>query len=33
VLLTHMATGMLARRNEVRDRRCVLADDGLVLVV
>ncbi|HEU4377187.1 MAG TPA: MBL fold metallo-hydrolase [Hyphomicrobiaceae bacterium] len=33
VMLTHMATGMLARRSEVRDRRCVLAEDGLVLDV
>ena len=33
VLLTHMATGMLARRGEVRDPRCVLAEDGLVLDV
>jgi ribonuclease BN (tRNA processing enzyme) len=33
VLLTHMATGMLARRDEVRDPRVVLAEDGLVLEV
>ena len=31
VLLTHMAEPMLARRGEVRDRRCVLAEDGMVL--
>jgi ribonuclease BN (tRNA processing enzyme) len=33
VMITHMATGMLARRDELRDARCVLADDGLVLEV
>jgi ribonuclease BN (tRNA processing enzyme) len=33
VMLTHMATGMLARRGEVNDPRCVLAEDGLVLEV
>jgi ribonuclease BN (tRNA processing enzyme) len=33
VMLTHMATGMLARQSEVRDPRCLLADDGLVLEV
>jgi len=33
VLLTHMAAGMLARRGEVRDARCVLAEDGLVLEI
>jgi ribonuclease BN (tRNA processing enzyme) len=33
VLLTHMATGMLDRRAEVRDPRCVLAEDGLVLEI
>jgi len=33
VMLTHMATDMLARRNEVNDARCVLAEDGLVLDV
>ena len=32
-MLTHMATGMLARGGEVSDPRCVLADDGLVLDV
>jgi ribonuclease BN (tRNA processing enzyme) len=31
ILLTHMAAGMLARRHEVADPRCVLAEDGLVL--
>jgi ribonuclease BN (tRNA processing enzyme) len=31
VLLTHMAQGMLARRDEVSDSRCILAEDGLVL--
>ena len=29
VLLTHMARSMLARRHEVSDPRCVLAEDGL----
>jgi ribonuclease BN (tRNA processing enzyme) len=33
VMLTHMATGMLARRGEVGDPRCVLAEDGLVVEV
>ena len=33
VMLTHMSTGMLARRDEVGDPRCVLAEDGLVLEV
>ena len=33
VLLTHMATAMLVRQNEVADKRCVLAQDGLVLEV
>jgi ribonuclease BN (tRNA processing enzyme) len=33
VLLTHMAAGMLARRGDVHDARCVLAEDGLVLEV
>jgi hypothetical protein len=32
-MLTHMATSMLARQGEVRDPRCLLADDGLVLEV
>ncbi|KAB2917063.1 MAG: MBL fold metallo-hydrolase [Hyphomicrobiaceae bacterium] len=31
VMLTHMASGMLDRRGEVTDPRCVLAEDGLVL--
>ncbi len=31
VMLTHMANGMLDRRGEVTDPRCVLAEDGLVL--
>src|SRR5262245_39406913 len=31
VLLTHMATDMLERRGEIVDRRCTLAEDGLVL--
>jgi ribonuclease BN (tRNA processing enzyme) len=33
VMLTHMADAMLARRGEVADRRVILAEDGLVLVV
>jgi ribonuclease BN (tRNA processing enzyme) len=33
VMLTHMAEPMLARRQEVRDPRIVLAEDGLVLEV
>jgi ribonuclease BN (tRNA processing enzyme) len=33
VMLTHMATAMLARRGEVSDPRVVLAEDGLVLQV
>jgi hypothetical protein len=33
VLLTHMATGMLARRGEVDDPRVLLAEDGLVLEI
>lgn len=33
VLLTHMAAAMLARRDEVNDRRAILAEDGLVLDV
>jgi ribonuclease BN (tRNA processing enzyme) len=33
VLLTHMASGMLARLNEVADPRVVLAEDGLALEV
>ena len=33
VLLTHMADGMLARRDEVQRPRVVLAEDGLVLQV
>jgi ribonuclease BN (tRNA processing enzyme) len=33
VMLTHMATAMLARRGEVTDPRVVLAEDGLVLQV
>jgi ribonuclease BN (tRNA processing enzyme) len=33
VMLTHMATAMLARRGEVTDPRVVLAEDGLVLEV
>jgi ribonuclease BN (tRNA processing enzyme) len=33
VLLTHMAAGMLARRDEVADQRVVLAEDGLVVDV
>jgi ribonuclease BN (tRNA processing enzyme) len=31
VLLTHMAEPMLARQSEVKDRRVVLAEDGLVM--
>jgi ribonuclease BN (tRNA processing enzyme) len=33
VMLTHMATGMLDKRGEVSDARCVLAEDGLMLEV
>ena len=33
VMLTHMASSMLARRHEVRDPRCEFAADGLVLEV
>jgi ribonuclease BN (tRNA processing enzyme) len=33
VMLTHMASSMLARQSEVDDPRCVLAEDGLVLEV
>jgi len=33
VMLTHMAEGMLARRNEVSDPRIIMAEDGLVLDV
>jgi phosphoribosyl 1,2-cyclic phosphodiesterase len=33
VLLTHMAEGMLARRDEVRDPRVLVAEDGMVLEV
>jgi phosphoribosyl 1,2-cyclic phosphodiesterase len=33
VMLTHMADGMLARRGDVHDPRCVPAEDGLVLEV
>ncbi len=31
VLLTHMSDTMLARRDQVTDRRCKLAEDGMVL--
>ncbi len=31
VLLTHMGDDMLARRDQVTDRRCKLAEDGMVL--
>ncbi len=33
VMLTHMASGMLARGSEVADARVVLAEDGLVLEI
>lgn len=33
VMLTHMGSSMLARRDEVEDRRCVLAEDGLTVVI
>lgn len=32
VVLTHMAAGMLARADEVQDKRAILAEDGLSIV-
>ncbi len=33
VMLTHMATGMLAKSESIEDRRVILAEDGLAVVV